>query len=170
NVIGGGDWAADRLMADLMRGLMAGEPIIIRRPRAVRPWQHVLEPLCGYLTVAEQAWPQQTPWQGWNFGPDSDSERTVEDVATLTCRLWGRTDLLRIQEDKNAPHEAALLKLDSNKARTKLGWKPRFDFEDAVARTVEWYKVYAERRDMRDFTLKQIGAYQAAPASERANA
>ena len=99
NVIGGGDWAKDRLMADLMRGLMAGEPIVIRQPRAMRPWQHVLDPLAGYLSVAEKVWSTSpAKWEGWNFGPDPGSERTVEEVATLSCRLWGRTDLLRINE------------------------------------------------------------------------
>ena len=128
NVIGGGDWAKDRLMADLMRGLIAGEPIVIRQPRAMRPWQHVLDPLAGYLSVAEKVWSTSpAKWEGWNFGPDPGSERTVQEVATLSCRLWGRTDLLRINEDPNAPHEAAMLKLDSAKARAQLGWAPRWD-------------------------------------------
>jgi CDP-glucose 4,6-dehydratase len=161
NVIGGGDWAKDRLMADLMRGLMVGEPIVIRRPRAIRPWQHVLDPLAGYLSVAEKAWPT-TPakWEAWNFGPDPGSERTVEEVATLSCSLWGRTDLLRINEDPNAPHEAAMLKLDSAKARAQLGWAPRWTFEEAVARTIEWYRRYTAGEAMLAFTRQQLAAYQ----------
>ena len=161
NVIGGGDWAKDRLMADLMRGLTAGEPIVIRQPRAIRPWQHVLDPLRGYLSVAEKVWPiTPAKWEGWNFGPDPGNERTVEEVATLSCRLWGRTDLLRINEDPDAPHEAAMLKLDSTKARAQLGWAPRWSFDEAVARTVEWYRRYTTGEGMLAFTHQQIAAYQ----------
>jgi CDP-glucose 4,6-dehydratase len=161
NVIGGGDWAKDRLMADLMRGLLANEPIVIRQPSAIRPWQHVLDPLAGYLSVAEKIWLEApTKWQGWNFGPDSGSERTVEEVATLSCSLWGRTDLLRIDEDLNAPHEAMMLKLDSTKACAQLGWAPRWAFEEAVARTIEWYRHYMVGEAMLAFTRHQIAAYQ----------
>jgi CDP-glucose 4,6-dehydratase len=161
NMIGGGDWAKDRLMPDLMRGLIAGEPIVVRHPLAVRPWQHVLDPLVGYLTVAEKAWLEApAKWEGWNFGPDPSSERTVEDIAALTCRLWGRPDLLHFNEDLKAPHEATLLKLDSVKAREQLGWAPRWAIEEAVGRTVEWYRRYAAGEDMRAFTRQQIKAYQ----------
>jgi CDP-glucose 4,6-dehydratase len=167
NVIGGGDWAKDRLMADVMRGLIAGQPITIRQPRAIRPWQHVLDSLAGYLSVAEKAWTEApAKWEGWNFGPDSSSERTVEEVATLSCRLWGRNDLLRINEDANAPHEAIMLKLDSTKARAELGWAPRWSFEEAVARTIEWYRHYILGETMLAFTRQQIAAYQ--DATDRA--
>ncbi len=147
-------------MADLMRGLMAGEPIVIRQPRAIRPWQHVLDPLAGYLSAAENAWPIAAKWEGWNFGPDAGSERTVEEVAILSCRLWGRTDLLRINEDSNAPHEAAMLKLDSAKARAQLGWAPRWGFEEAMARTIEWYRRYTAGEAMLAFTRQQLAAYR----------
>jgi CDP-glucose 4,6-dehydratase len=161
NVIGGGDWAKDRLMADLVRGLMADAPIVIRQPRAIRPWQHVLDPLAGYLSVAEKAWAEApTKWQGWNFGPDSRSERTVEEVAALSCSLWGRTNLLRINKEPDAPHEAIMLKLDSTKARAQLGWAPRWAFEEAVAHTIEWYRRYMAGEAMLAFTRQQIAAYQ----------
>jgi CDP-glucose 4,6-dehydratase len=161
NVIGGGDWANDRLMADLMRGLIAGEDVIIRRPRSVRPWQHVLEPLSGYLTVAERLCTDAPkPWEPWNFGPEEGSNQTVEALAGLTCRQWGRPGALQIREDPDAPHEAGLLKLDSTKARTCLGWHPRWSFETCIARTVDWYRAYRDGADMRAFTLKQIENYE----------
>ena len=161
NVIGGGDWAKDRLMADVMRGLMADSPITIRQPSAIRPWQHVLDPLAGYLCVAEKAWAEApAKWESWNFGPDSGSERTVAEVAALSGRLWGRTDLLRFNDVPNAPHEAIMLKLDSTKARVVLGWAPRWSFEEAVARTIEWYRRYTTGEGMLAFTHQQIAAYQ----------
>lgn len=163
NVIGGGDWAKDRIVCDLARGLIAGEKIVIRRPDAIRPWQHVLEPLSGYLKVAEHLLEKNgLPWEGWNFGPDSGSEQTVGTLAALICELWGQPDALKIERDPRAVHEATLLKLDSTKAHVLLGWQPRWDFEDGVERTTAWYKAYAEKRNMRDFTLRQIDDYLAA--------
>lgn len=163
NVIGGGDWAKDRLLADIARGLTAGQDVIIRRPNAVRPWQHVLEPLHGYLRVAEHLLESgPLPWEGWNFGPDKGSEQTVETVARMACMLWGRADALKLRPDPNALHEATLLQLDSTKARTSLGWHPRWDFEATMQNTVEWYRRFADGQDMRDFTLAQIDAYRAA--------
>jgi CDP-glucose 4,6-dehydratase len=162
NVIGGGDWAKDRIVCDLARGLIAGEKIVIRRPDAIRPWQHVLEPLSGYLKVAEHLLANAPlAWEGWNFGPDKDSEQTVGTLAELVCRLWGRADALAIQPDPNAVHEATLLKLDSSKAHSKLGWQPRWGFEDGVGQTVAWYKAFSEGADMRAFTISQIDAHLA---------
>jgi len=163
NVIGGGDWAKDRLMADLMRGLMAGEDVIIRRPCSVRPWQHVLEPLSGYLEVAEHLYADgPLPWEAWNFGPAPENNQTVHNLARQTCGLWGRPEALQIREDPDAPHEAGLLTLDSTKARTFLGWRPRWSFGQCIARTVEWYRAFDDGADMRAFTLEQIRAYEAA--------
>jgi CDP-glucose 4,6-dehydratase len=163
NVIGGGDWAKDRLLADIARGLTVGKNVIIRRPDAVRPWQHVLEPLHGYLRVAEHLMEKgPLPWEAWNFGPGGGSEQTVETVARMACKIWGRPDALKLQPDPNAPHEATLLQLDSTKARTGLGWQPRWDFQATLQNTVEWYRRFAEGQDMRAFTLSQIDAYRAA--------
>ncbi len=165
NVIGGGDWAKDRLMADLMRGLMAGEDVIIRRPRAVRPWQHVLEPLSGYLAVAEHLFSNgPMAWDAWNFGPEADSNQTVETLARLTGRLWHRPDSIKIREDADAPHEAGLLTLDSTKARIQLGWHSRWSFEECIARTVEWYRGFRDGADMHALSISQIEAYERAPA------
>jgi CDP-glucose 4,6-dehydratase len=150
-------------MADLMRGLLAGEDVIIRRPRAVRPWQHVLEPLSGYLETAEQICKTgPLPFDSWNFGPQSSGNRTVAELAELTCGLWGRPEAMRVREDPSDPHEAGLLTLDSTKASTKLGWRPRWGFEDCVKRTVDWYRAYAGGDDMRSFSLDQIEAYERA--------
>jgi len=160
NVIGGGDWAKDRLVADIARGLIAGNDITIRRPDAVRPWQHVLEPLHGYLRVAERLLEQgPLPWEAWNFGPDASSERPVEAVARLACALWDRPQALKLRPDSDAPHEATLLKLDSNKARALLNWRPRWDFNETLRHTMEWYRRYAAGDDMLAFSLAQIDAY-----------
>jgi CDP-glucose 4,6-dehydratase len=164
NVVGGGDWAKDRLLADIARGLTTGDDVIIRRPDAVRPWQHVLEPLHGYLRVAENLLEKgPLPWDAWNFGPDKGSEQTVETVARLACNIWGRPDALKIQPDPNALHEATLLQLDSTKARTSLDWHPRWDFQATLENTVEWYRNFADGKDMRAFTLTQIDSYRATP-------
>lgn len=161
NVVGGGDWAKDRLMADLMRGLMADEDVVIRRPRAVRPWQHVLEPLSGYLAVAEHLCTDgPLAWEAWNFGPEAESNQTVETLARLTCRLWGRPQAMKIRDDVKAPHEAGLLTLDSTKARTALDWRPRWTFEECITRTVEWYRAFKAGADMRALTMEQVEAYE----------
>ena len=161
NVIGGGDWAKDRLLADIARGLTAGEDVFIRRPDAVRPWQHVLEPLHGYLRVAEHMLASPPlPWEGWNFGPGRGSEQTVETVARLACEIWGQPGALKLRPDPNALHEATLLQLDSTKARAQLGWHPRWDFPTTIQNTIAWYRNFADGKQMRDFTLAQIDSYR----------
>lgn len=161
NVIGGGDWANDRLMADLMRGLLTGNDIVIRAPDAVRPWQHVLEPLSGYLAAAEYlCCNAPLPWDAWNFGPDTESNHTVEALARQTCALWGRPEALVLRPDPNAPREAGLLKVDSTKAQIQLGWCSRWGFKDCIARTVDWYRAYGAGANMRAFTLDQIESYE----------
>jgi CDP-glucose 4,6-dehydratase len=161
NVIGGGDWAKDRLVADLARGLIANEPIIVRHPDAIRPWQHVLEPLSGYLKVAEHLMAKgQSAWEAWNFGADSGGEQSVGVLAALACRIWGRPNAFRVEVDPDAVHEAKLLKLDSTKARTRLGWRPRWGFEESVTETMAWYRAFADGADMRAVTLSQIETHQ----------
>jgi CDP-glucose 4,6-dehydratase len=159
NVIGGGDWAEDRLVPDFFRALDAGEPLVIRSPHAVRPWQHVLEPLSGYLQLAEKLAEGGRDFAGgWNFGPGEASERTVGFVAgALADQLGGKVEIT------NAPqlHEAGLLRLDSTKAVTKLGWSPRWPLETALERTADWHRAWREGRDMQAFSREQIAAYAA---------
>jgi CDP-glucose 4,6-dehydratase len=161
NVVGGGDWATDRLIADIARGLIAGEDIVIRRPDAIRPWQHVLDALHGYLRVAEHLLDDgPLPWEAWNFGPDAESEKPVETVARMACELWGKPGALMLKPDSHELHEATLLKLDSSKARNLLGWKPRWDFAATIRHTMDWYRNFADGNDMRAYSIAQIDAYR----------
>jgi CDP-glucose 4,6-dehydratase len=165
NVIGGGDWAKDRLMTDIIAALIRNEKPVIRRPRSVRPWQHVLEPLSGYLAAAEHIYATRPDaYENWNFGPVMEDEVDVETVARTLCRLWGPQADIDIREDK-ALHEAGLLKLDSTKAHLQLNWRPRWRLATALAKTAEWYKRLEAKADMRDVTLDQITEYQDANAS-----
>jgi CDP-glucose 4,6-dehydratase len=161
NAIGGGDWAPHRLLADCMRAALAGEPVTVRAPGAVRPWQHVLCPLDGYLRVAE-ALLAGAPGaaSGWNFGPDDavPVERLVEGVA----ERWRGGVELRAGEPDAAAGEAPALQLDSGRARAELGWTPRWDLDDALDATVAWYAAYRDGADMRAATLRQIAAYERA--------
>ena len=158
NVIGGGDWQTDRLIPDCIRSLEKGEPINIRNPSAVRPWQHVLEPLSGYLLLAEKMY--QNPGQyceAWNFGPEEESMRPVTEITDLMLQSWGK-GTWQIQSEKNAFHETNILKLDINKAKARLGWNPVMSIEQAVTATVDWYKCYKEK-DMYRFCEQQIESY-----------
>ncbi|MCQ4159629.1 CDP-glucose 4,6-dehydratase [Roseomonas sp. GC11] len=168
NVIGGGDWAKDRLMTDLIAALMAGRAPVLRSPAAVRPWQHVLEPLSGYLVAAEHLAQGRVPpgraGDAWNFGPDAAGEVTVGAVAARICELWG-SGLRPVVEDATRGKEARLLALDSTKARIELGWRPRWGIDRALAETVAWFQAWQGRADMRAVTLRQIDDYvDAAPA------
>ena len=142
NVIGGGDWAKDRIIPDCIRALEAGKPIDIRSPKAVRPWEHVLEPLSGYMLLAQKMWEHPTEYcEGWNFGPEADSVSTVWEVATKLVQSFGRGELKDVS-DPSALHEAKLLMLDINKAKTRLGWKPRLDALQTIDLVADWYKRY----------------------------
>ena len=163
NVIGGGDWALDRLVPDALRALDAGTTLSVRRPAAVRPWQHVLEPLAGYVRLAERLWDDAGAAQAWNFGP---VEADARPVSWILDRLARALPELRWQvEGADAGvHEAGLLKLDSARARARLGWAPKWRIGTALDRTAEWHRAWREGADMGAFTRAQIANYEAAPA------
>jgi CDP-glucose 4,6-dehydratase len=154
-VIGGGDWAEDRLIPDIMRAALAGEPVRVRNPNSVRPWQHVLNPLDGYLVLAQALWESPEHACAWNFGPPDDDARPVGWVVQRIGELWA-DDLEWELEDGPHPHEARYLKLDSSRARTRLGWRPPIGLEQAFETTVSWYAELASGADMRAVTLSQI--------------
>lgn len=142
NVIGGGDWALDRIIPDCIRALEANKPIQIRSPKSVRPWEHVLEPLSGYMLLAKKMWDRPTEYcEGWNFGPEAESVSTVWNVATELVRNFGKGELMDCS-NPNAVHEAQLLMLDITKAKTRLGWKPRLNMQECIALVADWYKRY----------------------------
>jgi CDP-glucose 4,6-dehydratase len=160
NVIGGGDWADDRLIPDTIRAILRGEAVRIRSPRAVRPWQHVLEPLHGYLMLLERLWTDGAAIaEGWNFGPDDRDARPVSDIVAAVVRLWGDSASW-VSDDATHPHEAAVLRLDCSKARQLIGWRPILQLDSALEWVVDWYKDYSSRRDMRVATLDQISRFQ----------
>ena len=159
NVIGGGDWAADRLVPDCIRALSNGEIIQIRSPRSTRPWQHVLEPLSGYLLLAQRMSDDGVAYsEGWNFGPSADGVMDVESVVKRVVANWGSGDY-KVASDADY-HEAQLLKLDISKARSKLRWNPRLSGVQAIERTVEWYQAFYADANMRELTLEQIKKYE----------
>ena len=159
NVIGGGDWAADRLVPDMIRAVSRGVPAIIRNPGAVRPWQHVLEPLSGYLALAERLHTHGPEFaEGWNFGPRDEDARPVEWIAEGLAKRWGDGAAWKA-ERSDGPHEAGYLKLDCSKAHARLGWRPRWTLGEALARVVDWHKAHASGKDMKAFSLRQIQDY-----------
>ena len=159
NVIGGGDWATDRLIPDIMKAFLAGQPVTIRNPHAIRPWQHVVDPLCGYLELAEKLWQQGPDYaEGWNFGPNDDDAKPVSWLVAHLTALWGQGARWVLDESEH-PHEAHYLKLDCSKAKMRLDWRPRWNLEKALTRTVDWYSAYAGHEDMRAVTLGQISGY-----------
>ena len=163
NVIGGGDWAADRLIPDFLRALDARRTLAIRSPLATRPWQHVLEPLAGYLMLAEKLCVEGAAFaEGWNFGPDDNDAKPVGWIVEHLCN---QVPDARWQCDTAPqPHEANTLKLDSSKAKSRLGWQPRWNLPAALDRTLEWHRAWREGADMTAVSLRQIQAYETAPA------
>jgi len=162
NVIGGGDFAPDRLLPDFVRAMSRNAELDIRYPDAVRPWQFVLEPLRGYLELAERA-VQREPGiaSAWNFGPDEGSVRTVRQVIDQFAHAtaWREPPRVRFGAATKQPHEATLLKLDTSKARARLAWEPRLDLDETLALTAEWYRAWLERADLRGVSQRQLERY-----------
>lgn len=165
NVIGGGDWAIDRIVPDCIRSLSKGQPIGVRSPHSVRPWQHVLEPLSGYLLLGVKLLTGARPQdfcEGWNFGPAPASAQPVSALANALVKAWGAGEWIDLSDPK-AHHEASLLRLSIDKAQAKLGWQPRWDFDETIARTVAWYRAQADggsAAQLKALTLEQIAAYE----------
>lgn len=162
NVIGGGDWAADRIIPDTIRALAAHKPVELRNPRAVRPWQHVLEPLAGYLMLAEKLHQHGSEWSGaWNFGPGNNDELTTSGLTEMVLKRWGGGSW-RATSNFDQPHESHYLKLNCSKARRILGWTPKLAINEAVAMTVDWYRDMLENahKDCLDLSLSQLRDYE----------
>ena len=160
NVIGGGDWAGDRLIPDLMRAALGHREATIRNPEAIRPWQHVLEPLGGYLLLAQKLYEHGARYaQSWNFGPNEEETKPVSWVVERLAQLWGADVRWNLDRGEH-PHEARYLRLDSAKAREQLGWQPRWNLDRALEATVKWYKTYQSGQETRLLILEQIHSYQ----------
>jgi CDP-glucose 4,6-dehydratase len=165
NVIGGGDWASDRLIPDLLRAMDAGETLKIRSPQSIRPWQHVLEPLSGYLMLAEQLYSGGATFaEAWNFGPADEDARPVRWIVERMAEM--RKDINWQCDQTPQPHEANYLKLDSSKAHKLLGWQPRWCLQTALQKTLEWHDAWRKSEDIRSVTLAQIAGYQSAKQSD----
>jgi CDP-glucose 4,6-dehydratase len=160
NVIGGGDWADNRLVPDCIRSFLAGEKLELRYPQAVRPWQHVLEPLAGYLLLGEALLVDQTSSvdEAWNFGPSFADTATVREVVERVSQQWGGNST-SIRSVPALNHEAGILRLDSSKALTQLGWRPRWDLIRAIEETVLWYRAWSDGKPMREYSLACLAAY-----------
>jgi CDP-glucose 4,6-dehydratase len=160
NVIGGGDFATDRLIPDCVRAVLGGEKIVLRNPGAVRPWQHVLDPLAGYLLLAQRLVEDGPRFaEAWNFGPEDSDARTVEWVVRRFCEEWGE-GASYIVDQGDHPHEAGQLSLDISKARSELGWRPRWDLQSAIDRVSEWTRCHRDGGDVREACLRQITRYE----------
>jgi len=159
NVIGGGDWARDRLIPDILHACLNKETVILRNPDSTRPWQHVLEPLSGYLLLAEKLYVSPDQYaEGWNFGPNEEDVKPVRWITDFIFKLWEHSGTW--QQDKYPqPHEARYLKLDCTKAKNKLNWQPRWNLERGLTETVNWYKAYEANQKMREVTLDQINCF-----------
>lgn len=162
NVIGGGDWAEDRLIPDMVRAFEKSETVRIRNPNAIRPWQHVLEPLSGYIDLAEKLYEEGTRWaEGWNFGPRVEDAKSVGWIVKEMAKQWGGDAAWDI-DNGNHPHEANYLKLDCSKVHNRLQWWPKWDLRTALKMIVKWHKTQADESNMRKTCMQQISQYQAA--------
>ncbi|MCP3384584.1 CDP-glucose 4,6-dehydratase [Bradyrhizobium sp. CCGUVB4N] len=161
NVIGGGDWARDRLIPDIMRAIEAKQLVRIRNPHAIRPWQHVLEPLSGYLNLAQKLFEAGPAFaEGWNFGPSETDARPVQWIVEHLTQMWGDGAGWQLDQQDNPLHEAHYLKLDCSKARSELGWKPIWSLEQALSRIADWHKVALQGGSAYAKTLAQVRDYQ----------
>ena len=166
NVIGGGDWATDRLIPDCIRAVLKNEKVLIRNPHAIRPWQHVLEPLSGYLTLAQKLFENGPQYaSAWNFGPDDSDAKPVEWIVKNLCAKWGSQVTYQIDKG-NHPHEAYYLKLDCSKAKMELGWRPRWDLDRAINSIIDWTRIYAQRGDVGKICSEQIEQYSKSQAED----
>jgi CDP-glucose 4,6-dehydratase len=159
NVIGGGDWASDRLVPDILRAFERREPVVIRNPQATRPWQHVLEPLCGYLMLAQRLCAEgQAFAEAWNFGPQDSDTRPVQWIVEQMVQHWGEGASWRLDGETH-PHEAGHLKLDTSKAGARLSWRPRWDLATALRQIMSWHRAWLTQEDVRGLCLRQIEQY-----------
>ncbi|NBX56146.1 MAG: CDP-glucose 4,6-dehydratase [Betaproteobacteria bacterium] len=159
NVIGGGDWAQDRLVPDILRAFEQSKPVLIRNPHATRPWQHVLEPLSGYLLLAEKLYTEGQVWaEAWNFGPQEDDARPVQWIVEQMVQSWGQGASWQLDSGEH-PHEAHYLKLDIAKAKSRLGWQPRWNLPTALSHIVSWHQAWLSKTSVRDLCHQQIQTY-----------
>ncbi len=160
NVIGGGDWSEDRLIPDAIKAFEAKKSLMIRNPLATRPWQHVLEPLSGYLVLAQALYQEGAKFNGgWNFGPRNEDARSVQDVINLLIKNWGSAASWT-QDQSEQPHEAHSLRLDCSKARQYLNWVPRWSLEQAIQNITQWQQAHQQQSNIREMSLRQIADYQ----------
>lgn len=159
NVIGGGDWAQDRLVPDILRAFERGEPVVIRNPHSIRPWQHVLEPLSGYLALAEKLYTEGQAWaEGWNFGPQDDDARPVQWIVEQMVQAWGNGASWRLDGGEH-PHEANYLKLDISKVKSRLNWHPRWNLATALEQITAWHRTWLQNGSVKEACLDQIQQY-----------
>ena len=161
NVIGGGDWAEDRIIPDAVRAWEAGKPLLVRNPEAIRPWQHVLEPLYGYIVLAQTLWEKPELACPYNFGPATDEAIKVRDLVEMARIYYGRGEVTFAPASQDAPHEAHWLALETARTRNVLGIKPKWRLKEAVEKTIYWYRAFYEGKDARDLCIYDIEAYEA---------